>query len=149
MKSSSVLAGGSLGRTGPTRCFCGEKPVVVMSWTVDNPGKRFYGYPNYWVMPNIKEFFFLVFCCDFGKHTYGFNLWFQFQVGNKCRFFEWRDDEICQHGKVLIPKERQWIIILEAQIASCKRREKFLAGMSALSLVIYGICLRVIMSLVR
>ena len=35
----------------------------------------------------------------------------------------WRDDEICERDKVLIPEQRQRIITLEAQIASYKRRE--------------------------
>ena len=29
--------------------------------------------------------------------------WFAFQVWRKCKFFQWRDDEICERGKVLIP----------------------------------------------
>ena len=47
-------------------------------------------------------------------------------MGHKCRFFQWRDDEICAHGKVLIPQQRQMIITLEVEVASCKKREKFL-----------------------
>ena len=31
------------------RCYCNQKPVVVMSWTSNNPSRRFYGCPNYWV----------------------------------------------------------------------------------------------------
>ena len=38
-----------------------------------------------------------------------------FQAGRKCRFFQWRDDEICEHGKVLIPQQRQRIIKLEKE----------------------------------
>ena len=49
MDSSSMSSSGSLRKRGPTRCFCSEKPVLVVSWTPDNPGRRFYGCPNYWV----------------------------------------------------------------------------------------------------
>ena len=48
-----------------------------------------------------------------------------FQVGRKCRFFQWHDDEICERGKVLIPQQRQRIIKLEAELANCKKREVF------------------------
>ncbi|KAK9998254.1 hypothetical protein SO802_017857 [Lithocarpus litseifolius] len=43
----------------------------------------------------------------------------------KCRFFQWCDDEICERGKVLIPQQRQRIIKIEAELAECKKREKF------------------------
>ena len=49
-----------------------------------------------------------------------------FQVGRKCRFFQWRDDEICEHGKVLIPQQRQRIIKLETELADLQEeREVF------------------------
>ena len=62
-----------------------------------------------------------------------------FQVGRKCRFFQWHDDEICEHGKVLIPQQRQRIIKLEAELANYKKREKFLVVIVALLVVIFGI----------
>ena len=61
-----------------------------------------------------------------------------FQVGRKCRFFQWCDDEICDRGKVLIPEQRQWIITLEAEHA-CKKRKKFLVVVVALLLVIFAV----------
>ncbi|KAK4590640.1 hypothetical protein RGQ29_020983 [Quercus rubra] len=60
----------------PSRtCYCPNpgKLVLVVSWMENNPGRRFYGCPNYW-------------------------------VGRKCKYFQWVDDEICECGKVLIPK---------------------------------------------
>ena len=27
-------------------CYCNKKPVLVVAWTEDNPGRRFYGCPN-------------------------------------------------------------------------------------------------------
>ena len=60
-----------------------------------------------------------------------------FQVGRKCRFFQWHDDEICERGKVLIPQQRQRIIKLEAELADCKKREKFLVKVGALLVVIF------------
>ena len=62
-----------------------------------------------------------------------------FQVGRKCRFFQWRDDEICECGKVLIPQQRQRIIKLEAELANYKKREKFLVVVVALLVVIFAI----------
>ena len=62
-----------------------------------------------------------------------------FQVGRKCRFFQWRDDEICECGKVLIPQQRQRIIKLEAELVDCKKREKFLVVVVALLVVIFAI----------
>ena len=55
-----------------------------------------------------------------------------FQVGRKCRFFQWRDDEICERAKVLVPQQRQRIIKLEAELVDCKKREKFLVVVVAL-----------------
>ena len=66
-----------------------------------------------------------------------------FQVERKCRFFQWRDDEICERGKVLIPQQRQRIIKLDAELADCKKREKFLVVVVALLVVIFAVlCLR-------
>ena len=62
-----------------------------------------------------------------------------FQVGQKCRFFQWRDDEICERGKVLIPQQKQRIIKLEVEFADCKKREKFLVVVVALVVVIFAI----------
>ena len=62
-----------------------------------------------------------------------------FQVGQKCRFFQWHDDEICERGKVLIPQQRQKIIKLEAELADCKKIEKFLVVVVALLVVIFAI----------
>ena len=62
-----------------------------------------------------------------------------FQVGRKCRFFQWCDDEICECGKVLIPQQRQRIIKLEVELANCKKREKFLVVVVALLLVIFAV----------
>ena len=64
-----------------------------------------------------------------------------FQERPKCRFFHWRDDEICEHGKVLIPEQRRRIIRLEAEVASYYKREKFYIVALAFLLVICGICL--------
>ncbi|KAL4619265.1 hypothetical protein ACB092_06G067800 [Castanea dentata] len=47
----------------------------------------------------------------------------------------------CECGKVLIPEQRQHIITLEAEVASCKKRKKFYTVALAFLLVICGICL--------
>ena len=57
MEASSSTSS-SLRRRAPFRCYCGEKPVLVVSWTPDNPGRRFYGCPNYWVFQYLS--FFLI-----------------------------------------------------------------------------------------
>ena len=62
-----------------------------------------------------------------------------FQVGQKCRFFQWRDDKICERGKVLIPQQRKMIIKLEAELADCKKREKFLVIVMVLLMVIFAV----------
>ena len=62
-----------------------------------------------------------------------------FQVGRKCRFFQWRDDEICERGNVLIPQQRQRIIKLEAELVDCKKKEKFLVVVVALLVVIFAV----------
>ncbi|XP_023924947.1 uncharacterized protein LOC112036376 [Quercus suber] len=115
--SSSMSA--SLRRRAPRMCYCPSpaKPVLVVSWTENNPGRRFYGCPNYW-------------------------------VGRKCKFFQWVDDEICAHGKVLIPKQRQTILRLEDEVSTCKKREKCLTVSLILALMMCGICLCVILALV-
>ena len=48
MEASSWTSS-SLRRRAPLRCYCAEKPVLVVSWTADNPDRSFYGCPNYWV----------------------------------------------------------------------------------------------------
>nr|POE65459.1 hypothetical protein CFP56_49538 [Quercus suber] len=115
--SSSMSA--SLRRRAPRMCYCPSpaKSVLVVSWTENNPGRRFYGCPNYW-------------------------------VGRKCKFFQWVDDEICARGKVLIPEQRQTILKLEADVSTCKNREKYLTLSLILALMMCEICLCVILALV-
>jgi len=72
---------------------------------------------------------------------------FDFQVGRKCKFFQWLDDEICARGKVLIPEQRQTILRLEAEVSTCKKREKCLTVSLILALVMCGICFYVILAL--
>ena len=60
-------------------------------------------------------------------------------MGQKCKCFQWRDDEICECGKVLIPQQRQRIIKLEVELANCKKREKFLVVVVALLVVIFAV----------
>ena len=62
-----------------------------------------------------------------------------FQVGRKCRFFQWCNDEICEHSKVLIPQQRQRIFKLEAELVGRKKREKFLVVVVALLVVIFAV----------
>ena len=83
------------------------------------------------------EVYFSIFLCCVSL----LSAWFAFQVGRKCKFFQWRDDEICERGKVLIPEQRQRIIRLEAKVARCYKREKFYTVALAFLLVICGICL--------
>ena len=71
-----------------------------------------------------------------------------FQVGRKCKFFQWRDDEICERGKVLIPEQRQRILTLEADIAGYRKREKRLVICMGLSLLISGMLLCIMLLLV-
>nr|XP_023874853.1 uncharacterized protein LOC111987374 [Quercus suber] len=125
-----MSSSGSLRKRGPTQCFCLEKPVLVVSWTPNNPGRRFYGCPNYWVRYN------------------GFYLALGCQVGRKCKFFQWRDDEICERDKMLIPKQRQRILTLEAAIVGYRKREKRLLICLGLSLVISGMLLCLMLLLV-
>ncbi|KAL0016495.1 hypothetical protein SO802_003564 [Lithocarpus litseifolius] len=65
-------------------------------------------------------------------------------VGRKCKSFQWVDEEICPRGKVLIPEQRQTILRLEAEVSTCKKREKCLIVSLILALVMCGICLCVI-----
>jgi len=70
------------------------------------------------------------------------------QVGCKCKFFQWLDDEICERGKVLIPEQRQRILTLEAAIVGYRKREKRLLICLGLSLVISGMLLCLMLLLV-
>lgn len=70
------------------------------------------------------------------------------QVGRKCKFFQWLDDEICERGKVLIPEQRQRILTLEAAIVGYRKREKRLLICLGLSLVISGMLLCLMLLLV-
>ena len=72
---------------------------------------------------------------------------FDFQVGWKCKFFQWLDDEICARGKVLIPEQRQTILRLEDEVSTYKKREKCLTVSLILALVLCEICLYVILAL--
>ncbi|XP_050283227.1 uncharacterized protein LOC126723641 [Quercus robur] len=101
MEASSSTSS-SLRRRAPFRCYYAEKPVLVISWTADNPGRR---------------------------------------LGEKCKFFQRHDNEICERDKVLIPEQRQQIIRQEAEVARCYKREKFYTVTLAFLLVICGICL--------
>ncbi|XP_030942059.1 uncharacterized protein LOC115967119 [Quercus lobata] len=53
---ASSSTNSSLRRRAPLRCYYAEKPVFVVSWTVNNPGRKFYGCPNYWVGRKCKFF---------------------------------------------------------------------------------------------
>ena len=46
---ASFSTSSSVRRRAPMRCYCNQKPILVVSWASDNPGRRFYGCPNYWV----------------------------------------------------------------------------------------------------
>ncbi|KAK9986214.1 hypothetical protein SO802_031165 [Lithocarpus litseifolius] len=117
--SAPTSSEGSLRRRAPRMCYCSshQKPVLVFSWTDNNPGRRFYGCPNYW-------------------------------IGKKCKFFQWVNDEICECGKVLILEMRLRILKLQAEVSTCKKREKFLTVCLILTLLLCGICLCVILALV-
>ena len=91
---------------------------------------------------------FVVLFNDFGLIYNGFYLAPRCQVGRKCKFFQWRDDEICERGKVLIPEQRQQILTLEANIAGYRKREERLLICLGLSLVISGMLLCLILLLV-
>ncbi|KAL0007756.1 hypothetical protein SO802_009258 [Lithocarpus litseifolius] len=118
-----MSSSGSLRKRGPTQCFYSEKPILVVSWTPKNPGRRFYGYNGFFLAPGC-------------------------QAGHKCKFLQWHDDEIYKCGKVLIPEQRQWILTLEADIAGYKKREKRLLIYLGLSLVISGMLLCLMLLLV-
>ena len=57
---SSSSSSTSLKRKASRTCYCPSpsKPVLVVSWTENNPGRRFYGCPNYWVRSELFQFFF-------------------------------------------------------------------------------------------
>ena len=82
----------------------------------------------------VENFFFQFSCVSL------LSVWFAFQVRQKCKFFQGCNDEICECGKVLIPEQRQQIITLEAEVASCCKRENFYTVALAFLLVICGIC---------
>nr|POE57893.1 hypothetical protein CFP56_52944 [Quercus suber] len=56
--SASASSKGSLRRRAPRICYClsPQKPMLVVSWTNNNSGKRFYGCPNYWIGKKCKFF---------------------------------------------------------------------------------------------
>ena len=85
---------------------------------------------------------------DFGCSFNIIYLVFGCQVGRKCKFFQWRDDEIYKRGKVLIPEQRRPILTLEADIPGYRKREKRLLICLGLSLVISGMLLRLMILLV-
>ncbi|KAK4580581.1 hypothetical protein RGQ29_024287 [Quercus rubra] len=116
---ASSSSSANLKRRPSRTCYCPNpgKPVLVVSWTGNNLGRRFYRCPNYW-------------------------------VGQKCKYFQWVDDEICARGKVFIPEQRHTILRLQVEVSTCKNREKCLAMSLILALVMCGICFCVILVLV-
>nr|POE50524.1 hypothetical protein CFP56_27985 [Quercus suber] len=62
MEASSACASASsersLRRKAPRMCYCPspQKPVLVVSWTDNNLGRRFYGCSNYWIGKKCKFF---------------------------------------------------------------------------------------------
>nr|POF21312.1 hypothetical protein CFP56_33063 [Quercus suber] len=54
----SASSEGSLRRRAPRMCYflSLEKPMLVVFWTENNPGRRFYGCPNYRVGKKCKFF---------------------------------------------------------------------------------------------
>ena len=102
------------------------------------------GYVNFnkffeWVLVNFSMLFQIVAIMFMDFHFSFFRALSVFQAGRKYRFFQWHDDEICEHGKVLIPQQRQMIIKLKAELTDCKKREKFLVVIVALLVAIFAI----------
>ena len=57
---SSLSSSTSLKRRASRTCYCPSlgKSVLVVSWTENNPGRRFYGCPNYWIRSELFQNFF-------------------------------------------------------------------------------------------
>ncbi|KAL4606217.1 hypothetical protein ACB092_09G085700 [Castanea dentata] len=53
---ASSSTNSSLKRRAPLRCYYAEKPMLVVLWIADKPGRRFYCCPNYWVGRKCKFF---------------------------------------------------------------------------------------------
>ena len=57
---ASSSSSANLKRRPSRTCYCPNpgKLVLVVSWTESNPGRRFYGCPNYWVRSELFQIFF-------------------------------------------------------------------------------------------
>ena len=153
MEASSSTSS-SLRRRAPFRCYYAAKTSVsrfvdsrqpwqkvlwlskllgISIWVFCFTGVQFFCLKSSLVV----EVYFSIFLC----YVSLLSAWFAFQVGRKCKFSQWRDDEICERDKVLIPEQRQQIIKQEAEVARCYKREKFYIVTLAFLLVICGICL--------
>ena len=83
------------------------------------------GYFNLSILFYRGSFFLFKFFFGGGSLFFNFLLFhylsaqFAFQVGRKCKFFQWHDNEICEYGKVLVPQQRQRIITLEVEVSNC------------------------------
>ena len=102
------------------------------------------GYVNFgkffeWVLVNLSILFQIVATIVYGFPFFIFQSIICVSGGAKVKVLPRRDDEICERGKVLIPQQRQRIIKLEAELADCKKREKFLVVVVALIVVIFAV----------
>jgi len=77
-------------------CYCGEEAVVIQSWSVDNPGRRFYGCPFYEVNINCT------FLIDFIFRNNFLSSIFQRDRRSACNFFMWFDPPTPEHLKMVI-----------------------------------------------
>lgn len=148
MESSSVSIGESLRRRDLTRCFCGEKPVVVVLWTTNNPGRRFYGCPNFWVMSNTKRkfCFFYYYVTILVRILIGSIFDFIFRLNAIVNFSNGMMMKYVNVAMCLSQSRGKGLSYLRLRL-QVARGERSL-GLLALFLVISGICLCVILSLV-
>ena len=148
MESSTVSIDGSLKRRDPTRCFCGEKLVVVVLWTANNPGRRFYGCLNFWVMSNTnrKFCFFYYYVAILVRILMGSIFDFIFRFNAIVNFSNGMMMKYVSMAMCLSQSKGKGLSYLRLRLQAARGKRSL--GLLALSLVISGICLCVILSLV-
>ena len=67
-----------------------------------------------------KLFIIIFFCVQSGNVFYAFCM----QSGNRCNYFEWADDVICERGKEVIYEQMKKIASLSVELTKSKNREK-------------------------
>ena len=123
-------------------CLCGAPPILKISWTNDNPGRRFFCCRHYGVCIVTPFLLFIWQVRIMQFHFFNLILWMQSSFQNSCKFFDWYDPEFLTQANIVILGLLKKTNKQEEQL-KCKWILKLILGISLICNVIlffYLVC---------